>query len=278
MLYIYNYFFRAPVYLIAMKCILNSTFLLSIFLQSAWAQNIQSYTTAQAHSRNDSRQIKPFTEASDQQFGSIETDIMLKNGVLYAVNHQEDAAPHRTFSKLYIKPILEQIEKNGGQIYSEKDVSLQLLIDIKTPAIETLNALVKELEAYQAVIDTSSTLKIVVSGNIPIPELFDQYPAYIFFDGSPYVAYTPKQLERIALMSQSFSKYTSWNGEGPLPKNDKKLISKVVQKSHDMGKKIRFMDTPDNINTWKILMGLQVDYLDTGKVIQMGDYLRTAPR
>jgi alkaline phosphatase len=261
-----------------MKCVLNSTLLLSLFLQSAWAQNIQSYTTAQAHSHNDSRQLKPFTEASEQKFGSIETDILLKDGILYAVNHQEDVSPHRTFSKLYLKPILEQLDKNGGQIYAQKDVSLQLLIDIKTPAIETMNALMKELEAHRSVIDTNSTLKIVVSGNIPIPELFDQYPAYISFDGSPYVNYTPEQLERIALMSQSFSKYTSWNGEGPLPKNDKKLISKVVQKTHEMGKKIRFMDTPDNINTWKILMSLEVDFLDTGKVVQMGDYLRTAPR
>jgi len=261
-----------------MKRILNSTVLLSLFLQSAWSQNIQSYTTAQAHSHNDNRQLKPFTEASDQQFGSIETDIMLKNGILYTINHEQDAAPHRTFSKLYLKPILEQLKKNGGQIYPQKDVSLQLLIDIKSPAIETLDALVKELEAHRSVIDTNSTLKIVVSGNIPLPELFDQYPAYISFDGSPYVTYTPKQLERVALMSQSFSKYTGWNGEGPLPKNDKKIISKVVQKSHEMGKKIRFMDTPDNINTWKTLMSLQVDYLDTGKVIQMGDYLRTAPR
>lgn len=261
-----------------MKCALSSTLLLSIFLQSAWAQNIQSYTTAQAHSHNDNRQLKPFKEASDQQFGSIETDIILKTGVLYAINNEEDASPRRTFSELYLKPILEQLEKNGGQIYPQKDVSLQLLIDIKTPAVETLNALVKELEAHQPVIDKNTTLKIVVSGNIPIPELFDQYPAYISFDGSPYVAYTPEQLERIALMSQTFSKYTSWNGEGPIPKNDKKLISKVVQKSHEMGKKIRFIDTPDNINTWKTMMSLQVDYLDTGKVIQMGDYLRTAPR
>lgn len=46
----------------------------------------------------------------------------------------------------------------------------------------------------------------------------------------------------------------------------------------NLGKKIRFRDAPDNINTWKTMMALQVDYLDTGKVIQMGDYLRTAPR
>lgn len=261
-----------------MKCALSSTLIFSIFLQSAWAQNLLSYTTAQAHSHNDNRQLKPFNEASDQQFGSVETDIMLKNGVLYSVNNVEDTTPERTFEKLYLQPIAAQLEKNNGQIYSQKDNSFQFLIDIKTKAVETLDILVKELEKHPEIISPGSNIKIVVSGNIPVPELFFQYPAYISFDGNPDITYSPQQLERIALISQQFSKYTSWNGEGPLPKNDKKLISKVVQKTHGMNKKIRFWDTPDNINTWKIMMSLQVDFLDTGKVIQMGDYLRTAPR
>jgi ferredoxin-fold anticodon binding domain-containing protein len=261
-----------------MKSALGSTVILFILSQNAWSQNIQSYTTAQAHSHDDNRQLKPFHEACDQQFGSIETDITLKDGVLYAVSHETDVSPDRTFNKLYVRPILERLDKNGGQIYPQNDIALQLLIDIKSPAVETLNALVSELEKHREIIGKNTTLKIVVSGNIPVPELFEQYPAYISFDGSPYVNYTPEQLERIALMSQSFSKYTRWNGEGTLPKNEKKLISKVVQKSHDLGKKFRFRDTPDNINTWKTMMSLQVDYLDTGKVIQMGDYLRTAPR
>ncbi|WP_234648432.1 alkaline phosphatase [Dyadobacter sp. CY356] len=237
-----------------------------------------SYTTAQAHSHNDNRQLKPFREASDQQFGSVETDLMLKNGKLYSVNHLEDTTPERTFEKMYLLPMIAQLEKNNGQIYSQNDITFQFLIDIKTKAVETLDILVKELEKHPEIIAPGSNIKIVVSGNIPVPELFFQYPQYISFDGNPDIIYTPQQLERVALISQSFSKYTSWNGEGPLPKNDKKLISRVVQKTHGLNKKIRFWDTPDNINTWKTMMALQVDFLDTGKVIQMGDYLRTAPR
>ena len=222
--------------------------------------------------------MRPFTEAYDQQFGSIETDVYLKNGILYAVNHDIDANSDRTLAKLYLQTISRELEKNNGMIYIQNDVYLQLVFDLITPAAETMPLLVKELEKYKNLTASDCTVKIVVTGNIPSPELFDKYPDYIKFEGSPDVIYTPKQLDRVALIGQSLRKYTGWNGEGPLPKNDKKSILKVVEKTHALGKKIRFRDVPDNINSWKTMMALQVDFLDTGKVIQMGDYLRTAPR
>ena len=261
-----------------MKCALISPIVFSMFLHSTLAQTVESYSTAQAHSHNDSRQLRPFTEAYDQQFGSIETDVFVKNGTLYAVNHEVDATAERTLAKLYLQPISQQLEKNNGMIYVQNDVYLQLVFDLITPASESMPLLVKELEKYKNLTESNCTVKIVITGKIPAPELFDKYPDYIQFEGSPDVDYTPKQLERVALIGQSLQKYTSWYGEGPLSKNDKKSISKVVQKAHELGKKIRFRDAPDNINTWKTMMALQVDYLDTGKVIQMGDYLRTAPR
>jgi len=264
--------------IVVMKCALISPFVFSMFLNSTLAQTVESYSTAQAHSHNDSRQVRPFTEAYDQQFGSIETDVFLKKGALYAVNHEVDATTDRSLSKLYLLPVSRELEKNNGMIYIQNDVYLQLIFDLITPASETMPVLIKELEKFKNLTEQDCTVKIVISGNIPAPELFDKYPDYIKFEGSPDVNYTPAQLERVALIGQSLQKYTAWNGEGPLSKNDKKSISKVVQKAHELGKKIRFRDVPDNINTWKTMMALQVDYLDTGKVIQMGDYLRTAPR
>lgn len=261
-----------------MKCALISPIVFSMLLHNSLAQTTESYSTAQAHSHNDSRQLRPFTEAFDQQFGSIETDVLLNDGKLYAVNHEIDASENRSLENLYLKPISERVEKNSGLIYVENDVYLQLVFDLITPASETLPALTKLLEKYKNLTESNCTVKIVITGNIPAPELFDKYPDYIQFEGSPDIAYTPAQLERVALIGQSLQKYTGWNGEGPLPKNDRKSISRVVQKAHELGKKIRFHDAPDNINTWKTMMALRVDYLDTGKVIQMGDYLRTAPR
>jgi glycerophosphoryl diester phosphodiesterase len=249
-----------------------------VFTKAIVAQTIQSYTAAQAHSHNDYEQKKPFLEAYLQQFGSIEVDLFLVDDSLYAAHHARDIAPDRTFSKLYLQPILQQVRKNGGTIYAQKDIQLQLLIDLKTPAEETLAALIKILDPYKKLLAPLGSVKIVVSGNTPAPENFEKYPSYIYIDGRPEVTYTTNQLERVGLISQSFQKYTRWNGEGDLTDRDKKNLSKVVQDIHKLGKKVRFWGTPDNIHTWKTMMELQVDYLNTDQVIQMGDYLRTAPR
>ncbi|NIJ51791.1 phosphatidylinositol-specific phospholipase C/glycerophosphodiester phosphodiesterase family protein [Dyadobacter arcticus] len=255
------------------------TILITLFFGGyATAQNIKAYTTAQAHSHNDYVRPRAFFDAYDQQFGSIEADLYLVRDTLFVAHDLKDITPAKTFSALYLKPILQQVEKNSGNIYPQKDVPLQLLIDLKTSGEETLAALMKELEPYQEVLAPKGQVTIVISGNVPDPTLFEKYPPYISFDGRPENTYTADQLAHIGLISQAFQRYSRWNGEGPLPEKDKKNILKMIEETHKQGKKVRIWATPDNINSWKTMMALGVDYLNTDKVKEMGDYLRTAPR
>ncbi|MHA4742402.1 phosphatidylinositol-specific phospholipase C/glycerophosphodiester phosphodiesterase family protein [Dyadobacter sp. MSC1_007] len=259
---------------------LTSTFLISIlaFMQCVTAQNIKAYTTAQAHSHNDYERQGAFKDAYEQQFGSLEADVFLINDTLFVAHNQSDIKRDRTFTKLYLEPILAETSKNNGSIYPQKDLPMQLLIDLKTSGEETLAALVKVLEPHQNVLAPAGTIKVVVSGNVPDPSLFDKYPSFIYFDGRPENTYTPEQLAHIGLISQAFQKYSRWNGEGQLPEKEKKTLLKMINQVHDQGKKVRIWATPDNINSWKTMMALGVDYLNTDKVRELGDYLRTAPR
>ncbi|TLV00983.1 phosphatidylinositol-specific phospholipase C/glycerophosphodiester phosphodiesterase family protein [Dyadobacter luticola] len=255
------------------------TFLLTfLFVHHIQAQTIRAYTTAQAHSHNDYTRPGAFSEAYDQQFGSIEADLYLVNDSLYVAHETTDIKPGRTFANLYLQPILEKIEKNHGNIYAQEDLKLQLLIDLKTPGEKTLEALVRELEPHAKIFAPQGPISLVISGNVPDQATFDKYPSYIFFDGRPDVTYTPEQLKHIGMISQAFQRYSRWNGEGPLPEKDKKNVQKMVEQTHQLGKKVRLWATPDNINSWKTMMALNVDWLNTDKVKEMGDYLRTAPR
>lgn len=275
-LYIYDFLTRNYI-CTPMKYIFATVASFLLWNHALFAQTISAYTTAQAHSHNDYEQTRPFYEAYEQQFGSVEADLFLVNDTLYTAHQRDDIRKDRTFIKLYLEPVLKQIEKNKGGIYPQQDLNLQLLIDLKTPAEETMIALVKVLEPHKHLLAPKGPVKIVVSGNTPAPEKFAQYPSYIYFDGRPEMTYTGPQLERIGLISQSFQRYSRWNGEDPIPEKEKKSISKVIKQAHDLGKKIRFWATPDNINAWKTMMALGADFLNTDKVIQMGDYLRTAP-
>ena len=255
-----------------------TTLFVLLFAPLAFTQNIKAYTTAEAHSHNDYTRKKPFFDAYEQQFGSIEADLFLVDDSLYVAHDQKEINRKRTFAALYLQPILEQTQKNGGNIYPQQNVPLQLLIDLKTSGPETLAALVKLLDPHKQIFAPSGSVKIVISGNVPAPAQFGEYPSYIFFDGRPENTYTPEQLKRIGLISQSFQKYSKWNGEGPLTEKEKKILQKVIGQVHDSGKKVRLWATPDNINSWRTLMSMGVDYLNTDKVREMGDYLRTAPR
>jgi hypothetical protein len=242
------------------------------------AQQIGPYTTAQAHSHNDYERRRPFDEAYEQQFGSVEADIFLMRDSLFVAHSAGQIKSSRTLRKLYLLPILEKTERNKGNVYPQEDLPLQLLIDLKTDGETTLAALVRELEPFTEILAPRGTVKIVVSGNTPDPSQFARYPGFIYFDGRPDISYTPEQMERVALISQAFQKYSGWNGEGPLPERDKKRLAKAIREVHDRGKKMRLWATPDNINAWKAMMAAGVDFLNTDKVREMGDYLRTAPR
>lgn len=245
-----------------------------LFTSTVFAQSPARYTTAQAHSHNDYEQNIPFLRAYYQQFGSIEADIFLRNDSIFVAHDQKYITSKNTLASLYLKPLLVQVEKNNGQIYPDKKLNLQLLIDLKTPGKETIPVLIRELQPYLKLFAPAGPVRIVLSGDVPTPQEFSQYPDYLFFDGRPEINYSKTQLERVGLISQSFTNYTKWNGKGILEKKEKEALEAVIKQMHDQGKKIRFWGTPDNINAWKMLMNMGIDYLNTDKVEELGPYLR----
>lgn len=253
------------------------TFLILFYSGFSWSQTSRIYTTAQAHSHNDYQQKLPFWSAYYQQLGSIEADVFLKNDSLFVAHNAADMRSDRILTSLYLNPLFSLIKKNNGYVYTASADTLQLLIDLKTSGKETIPVLVRELEKFKNMLAPNGPVKIVLSGNTTSPAEFANYPKYIYFDGRPEIEYTPQQLSRIGLISQSFGAYSQWNGKGVLTKNDKTAVEKVIAQVHAQGKKMRLWATPDYINSWKMFMNLGVDYINTDKVEELGIYLRNRP-
>lgn len=238
------------------------------------AQPISRYTTAQAHSHNDYEQNIPFWTAYYAHFGSVEADVHARQGKLYVAHDASALDSSRTLDNLYLQPILQKVREHKGRIY-EGGEPLQLLIDLKTPAAETLPLLVSALAAHPVVFGPNGPVQVVVSGNIPAPEQLGQYPDWLLFDGRPGVAYTPDQLRHIGLISQSFLAFSRWNGKGLVVKKEADALRAFVAKGHQLGKKVRLWATPDNINTWKALVNLGVDYINTDQIGPLAAFLNT---
>lgn len=230
------------------------------------------YTTANAHSHNDYEQPSPFYQAYNEQFGSIEADVFLTGGILLVGHTTTNLTPIRTLENMYLLPLQKSIETNAGFAFKDSGRQLQLLIDLKTEGVATLNALVDLLKKYPA-ITNNRTVKIVITGNRPAENLYVSYPAFIWFDGRLDIAYSKAELSKIALLSDDFGKYSRWNGKDTLSITDRGKITTLVNKAHALNKPIRFWASPDFTQAWKEMVRLKIDYINTDHIEALSDFL-----
>src|SRR5689334_21564029 len=240
---------------------MNRLFLcLLIFTSATCTSQPPRYSTANAHSHNDYENKRPFYAAWEQQFGSIEADIFLHEGKLLVAHEPGELTAQRTLESLYLAPLEKCIRQNGGSVYKDKNRSLQLMIDIKTDAVATLDQLINLLNKHPILIKTSS-LTITISGNRP--SQFTSYPSWISFDGDLNKEYSEENFKRIPMLSDNYANYP-----------DKNALLKMIARAHKLGKKIRFWNAPDSPEEWKLLMSMGVDYINTDKIEQLAAYLK----
>lgn len=230
----------------------------------------RSYTVANAHSHNDYEQPTPFWTAYNEGFGSIEADIFLHHDSLLVAHDSSELLLHRSLEQYYLEPLVACIKKNGGRVYADKKRQLQLLVDIKTDSVATLNKLVETLRKYPSLINARS-LQIVISGNRPPTADFNSYPSFILFDGVLSQDYSQEAMKKVALLSDNIANYVR---DKNITEQEQQQLQATVRKAHAAKKPVRFWGTPDNMDTWKEMIALGVDYINTDHVNALGYFLR----
>ncbi|MGC4102612.1 alkaline phosphatase [Ferruginibacter sp.] len=226
------------------------------------------YTTANAHSHNDYENKFPFQTAYSEDFGSMEADIFLWHDSLIVGHTENDIQYRRTLENLYLDPLLKKVTENNNQVYKDTALQLQLLVDIKTEAVATLDKLVTVLNKYPA-LTALKKLHFVITGNRPEPASWSRYPSFILFDGELQKEYSAAALDRIPLFSANLKSYTNWNGKGILAEPDAAVIDSIIAQVHAKHKKIRFWNAPDFTNAWYQLMNAGVDYINTDHITEL---------
>lgn len=224
------------------------------------------YTENNGHSHNDYEQNIPFLKAYYAGMGSIEADVFPFDGKLLVAHEKKQTDVQRTLDKLYLKPLAELYARNGGNAFSDSSRKLQLVVDIKENYQTVIPLLIRELKQYGDLFNplvNRSAVRVVLSGDVPSPAHFVDYPEYIFFDGRPSVNYTPEQLKRVAMISDDMGDYTKWNGKGTLISADSVMLETLVKKAHAVNKPFRFWATKDSPNSWIQLEKLGVDWIGT---------------
>ncbi|WPR75988.1 alkaline phosphatase [Algoriphagus sp. NG3] len=224
------------------------------------------------HSHNDYLRKAPFWEAFANGCASIEVDVILVSEKLFVAHEQESIHQARTIENLYLQPIHQGLQT--GLIADP--MPFFLTVDIKSEPYETLKQLMKSVEPYQDMMYNAqhdSGLKLVVSGNRPLPQEYGDYPDYIFFDHQDVEDLGTISLDKVAMVSLPFGNYSQWGGKGRMVEEEAAVVTQVVEKVHQAGKLIRFWASPDSKSAWKALHNIGVDFINTDKPFEINSYL-----
>lgn len=224
------------------------------------------------HSHNDYDQSVPFWKAYSAGVTSIEADVYLKGNELLVAHDKDELRADRTLEGLYLEPLQTVIA------LGLEPRSIQLLIDIKSEAYQTLEVLVKLLDNYPEITGSEQT-SFVISGNRPALEDYVKYPSHIYFDYQRLDSVADSLvLDKIAMISLNFTNYSGWNGKGRLTREDLNKVVSIIDKAHALGKPFRFWATPDSKSAWKALSDLGVDLINTDKPFECVEYFSSLPK
>ena len=108
-------------------------------------------------------------------------------------------------------------------------------------------------------------VRVTVTGRVPEPADFGDYPAYIRFDGAWDAEYTPGQLERVALISADFKRFSQWNGKGSIIPAEREKLERVIDKAHAWDKPVRFWGAPEGVTVYYTFYDMGIDYINTDR-------------
>jgi len=256
--------------------------LIFIFCLLASPANSQVKPLRNAHAHNDYKHKHPLCDAMRCGFMSFEADVFLKNGKLI-VAHLSPFLKYKTAEELYFKPLYDSVIKNKGSVYASGTSPVILLIDIKSDAGKTYEALKPLLEKYAAMLTWAANgtvhqgaVTVILSGHKPYAALQQESHRLAFIDQPLLnVAEPAKDSSVYALASCKYSSVMSWKGKGDIDKAEENKLKALVALTHSQGKKVRLWASPENKEVWEMLLKNGVDLINTDELEELKIFLLT---
>lgn len=245
----------------------------------------------QAHAHNDYEHERPLFDALDHGFSSVEADVYtlpvgLRN--LFVAHDPQDIQPGRTLRALYLDPLAERVEENGGSVFGNGE-PFYLLIDIKTEAESTYALIDEQLREYAFMLTqftpqgvTPGAVTVQISGNRPADTMRSQMIRYAGYDGRMGDLESADPASLMPLISDNWTSQFTWNGAGDMPADQRAKLREQVSRSHAAGRRVRYWATPDAAGPerealWRELLCAGVDHINTDDLGGLRDFLLENP-
>lgn len=233
-----------------------------------------------AHAHNDYEHAHPLLDALDQGFCSVEADIYLVDGKLLVAHNREDVRPERTLESLYLAPLQQRVQANGGRVF-RNGPAFSLLIDIKGDAEPTYRVLREALEPYRKLLTRyergkvlPGAVSIILSGNRPRALLEAETNRLVALDGRLTDLGTGASPALVAWISDNWQLNFKWRGTGPLSSEERSRLTDLVRRAHAEGFRLRFWAIPDTPAAWTELRQAGVDLINTDHLAELAAHLR----
>jgi glycerophosphoryl diester phosphodiesterase len=221
-----------------------------------------------AHSHNDEMQKRPLLDALAFGFCSIEADVHLVDGELLVAHDRNKVDARRTLDSLYLRPLWERYQANGGHIYAE-EATVTLLVDIKDKGAETFRVLDRKLADYAPMLThftdeatTPGAVTVIISGDRANDVILASSPRLAAIDGRLSDLNGPLNPNQMPLISDNWLLHFSWLGVLKMGPRQAAKLDAIVAKAHAHGVRVRFWGTPQSDVVWGRLYDAGVDLLN----------------
>ncbi|MDX1385845.1 MAG: phosphatidylinositol-specific phospholipase C/glycerophosphodiester phosphodiesterase family protein [Thermoanaerobaculia bacterium] len=214
------------------------------------------------HAHNDYLHPRPLLGALELGYCSVEVDVHVVDGRLLVAHDADEIVPGRTLEALYLDPLAARLAAGEPAC---RDGQLLLLIDFKTAAGPTLDALLTTLAAYDlplvSLAGDSPGLTLVLSGNRPIERVAASRAGRLQIDGRLSDLGSDPAPDFVPLVSDSWGRHFGWDGRGEMPAEQRRRLRSAVALAHRQGRRVRFWNVPHHAEVWCELLAAGVDYV-----------------
>jgi len=255
-------------------------FVLLIAFQLQVARS-QSIPLLNGFAHNDYLHKHPLYDALQNGYTSIEADIFLRSNNLVVAHINPYFKGHRQLENLYLKPLLDHIYANGGQVYKGYTSPVTLMIDIKTEANSTYAALKPLLEKYKSILTryengkvVPGAVTVVLSGHKPYDMIKGEQTRLAFIDEDLRKAARDTCFTNVFEMAScKYSNLLKWKGTGAISDSEQQKLMAYVAMAHRSGERVRLWASPENKAVWDELLKCGVDLINTDKLVQLKNFL-----
>lgn len=248
--------------------ILQTRLLLALILGSATAL-AAPIPLLRVHAHNDYEHGHPLFDALDHGFCSVEADVHLVKGRLLVAHDRWQVKPERTLESLYLDPLRQRVQQNGGRVY-RNGPEVMLLIDFKGDWRATYPVLRQVLGSYTNMLTCfhdgmteTNAVRVIVTGNRSKQMLADESVRYAALDGSLGDLDSDDPPSLIPWISGNWFATFKWRGTGTMPPAERSRLEDIVARAHRHGRRVRFWGAPDQPVFWRAIYDADVDLINT---------------